>query len=262
MTTEPRTIDQEKIPSSNLTLVSKKGIIKEKLEEALNLLKPTILNVILTFAIFIILLAAVQKLSVATLVAISAYLLIAFLIQPLIVKKTGKKFGNFNFGSSKNQSSIVPTTNNSIVLYTNKKELIGISLLNVEYFTNYVQLNTVWDLFVDEGIHIQDCREGCYLVIRKSVPLKKSKTLVDSATHLIKEMERTILLTKKKFDLEFDNLNLTLVKNQERICMILNLGLYQTKFGDMIELSEEELDYIRKSTKLRSDNQKKEKLLA
>ncbi len=83
---------------------------------------------------------------------------------------------------------------------------------------------------------------------------KKSSDLQERATKLVKEIERTILLMKKKFDIDFENLNLHLVKGQERILLILNIGLEPERFDAFPDISEDEIDYIKNST---MENQEK-----
>ncbi|MHA1123800.1 MAG: hypothetical protein ACTSPC_13470, partial [Candidatus Heimdallarchaeota archaeon] len=144
--------------------------------------------------------------------------------------------------------SLIGSNNQSIILFTKKNFLIGISLLRVEWITNFVNLGSIWDFLQEEGIQIQDCREGCFFVIRKMTDAKKSGDLQEQATKLVKEIERTILLMKKKFDIDFENLNLHLVKGQERILLILNIGLEPERFDAFPDISEEEIDYIKNST--------------
>jgi hypothetical protein len=203
---------------------------------------------VITFIVFVCVLAVSKLLGLTIAVTLGTYLLFSFLLQPILEKGLGKKITSWGFGDSKNKTSLISNNSQSVILLAKKNLLIGISLLSVEWITNFVNLSSIWDFLQNEGIQIQDCREGCFFVIRKKCTIKKSSDLQEQATKLVKEIERTILLMKKKFDIDYENLNLHLVKGQERILMILNIGLDPEKFDAFPDISEEEIDYIKNST--------------
>ncbi len=220
---------------------------KDRLLKILSYLKPTIINALITFTAFIIIIAITKKLGVTVIISIAIYLIISLFVQPLYSDKLRNRFNGFS-SKKKNVPTIIASNNNSIVLLAKNKTLIGISLLKAEWLENYLNLNPIWDLLQQEGVQIQDCREGCFFVIRKNIELKRNDTFQNKAIKLVKEIEKTILLLKKRFDIEYDNLNLYLVKGQEIILTTINLGLYPMKFASNQEISDEDLDYIRTSS--------------
>ncbi|MHA1124755.1 MAG: hypothetical protein ACTSO7_04025 [Candidatus Heimdallarchaeota archaeon] len=225
-----------------------KGITQEKLQRLVEYLKPTVLNIVITIAFFIIGLVITRKIGIAVLFAAVTYLLVAFIVQPLFNGKLGKKIEFFTKKNKTNISSKIETNSKSIVLHKQNSTLIAISLLKVEWFANFVKLHSIWDFLQEEGIQIQDCREGCFFIIKKKAEIKKSKSLQEQAEKLIKDIERSILLTKKIVSVEFDDVDLNLVKGQENIKVILNFGLDPGKFNLYDDLSEEEIDRIRASS--------------
>lgn len=236
-------------PNSSTEISSRLSNIKlkTKLGKAITLLKPTILNSVITFIAFVVVLAITKLLGITIGVTLGTYILASLLLQPIFEKRLGKKLTSFGFGKDKNKISLIGSNNQSIILFTKKNFLVGISLLRVEWITNFVNLSSIWDFLQEEGIQIQDCREGCFFVIRKMTDAKKSSDLQEQATKLVKEIERTILLMKKKFDIDFENLNLHLVKGQKRILLILNIGLEPERFDVFPDISEDDIDYIKNS---------------
>ncbi|MHA1187573.1 MAG: hypothetical protein ACTSXA_11545 [Candidatus Heimdallarchaeota archaeon] len=225
-----------------------KGIIQGKLQQLIEYLKPTVLNIVITIAFFIIGLVITRKIGIAVLFAVVTYLLVAFIVQPLFNGKLGNKIEFLTKKNKANVSSKIETNSKSIVLHKQNSTLIAISLLKVEWFANFVKLHSIWDFLQEEGIQIQDCREGCFFIIKKKAAIKKSKSLQEQAEKLIKDIERSILLTKKIVSVEFDDVDLNLVKGQENIKMILNFGLDPGKFNLYDDLSEDEIDRIRASS--------------
>ncbi|MBK5112827.1 MAG: hypothetical protein KGD59_14370 [Candidatus Heimdallarchaeota archaeon] len=261
MTTEQTTVIENPNMSAEISSNLSSQKLKSKLGKIFAWLKPTILNSVITFIVFICVLAVTKLLGITIAVTFGTYILVSFFLQPILEKGLGKKLNILGFGNSKNKTSLIRSNNQSITLFTKKNFLIGISLLSVEWITNFVNLSSIWDFLQDEGIQIQDCREGCFFVIRKKCAIKKSSDLQEQATKLVKEIERTILLMKKKFDLDYENLNLHLVKGQERILMILNIGLDPEKFDAFLEISEDEIDYIKNSTLEKQEQKLVEKQL-
>ncbi|MHA1354391.1 MAG: hypothetical protein ACTSPK_01130 [Candidatus Heimdallarchaeota archaeon] len=225
-----------------------KGIAQGKLQQLVEYLKPTVLNIVITIAFFIIGLVITRKIGIAVLFAVVTYLLVAFIVQPLFNGKLGNKIEFLTKKNKANVSSKIETNSKSIVLHKQNSTLIAISLLKVEWFANFVKLHSIWDFLQEEGIQIQDCREGCFFIIKKKAAIKKSKSLQEQAEKLIKDIERSILLTKKIVSVEFDDVDLNLVKGQENIKMILNFGLDPGKFNLYDDLSEDEIDRIRASS--------------
>ena len=194
----------------------------------------------------IIVIAITKKLGVSVAASVLVYIVISLIIQPLYGSKLNKRF--IGFSANKNIPAIVKSNNKSLLLITKNKTLIGISLLKADWLDNYLNLNSIWDLLQQEGVQIQDCREGCFFVIRKNIQLKRNDTFQNLAIKLVKEVEKTILLLKKRFEIEYDNLNLYLVKGQENIQSIVNLGLNPMKFSSNQEISDEDLDYLGTTT--------------
>ncbi len=248
MTNDQTTVIEN--PNSSTELSSRLSNIKlkTKLGKAFALLKPTIFNSVITFIVFVIVLSITKLLGITIGVSLGTFILASLLLQPIFEKRLGRKLTGLGFGKAKKKTSLISSNNQSIILFTKKNHLIGISLLSVEWITNFVNLSSIWDFLQEEGIQIQDCREGCFFVIRKMIEAKKSSDLQEQATKLVKEIERTILLMKKKFDIDFENLNLHLVKGQERILLILNIGLEPERFDVFPDISEDEIDYIKNST--------------
>ncbi|NPE07092.1 MAG: hypothetical protein GNW80_02320 [Asgard group archaeon] len=248
MSNEQTTVIENPNPSTEIGSGLSNNKLKAKLGKAIALLKPTIFNSVITFIVFVIVLAITKLLGTTIGVTLGTYILASLLLQPIFEERVGRKLTSFGFGKAKNKTSLISSNNQSIILFTKKNHLIGISLLRVEWITNFVNLSSIWDFLQEEGIQIQDCREGCFFVIRKITDAKKSSDLQEQATKLVKEIERTILLMKKKFDIDFENLNLHLVKGQDRILLILNIGLEPERFDTFPDISEEEFDYIKNST--------------
>lgn len=248
MSNEQTTVIENPNPTTDISSRLSNNKLKAKLGKAIALLKPAIFNSVITFIVFVIVLAITKLLGITIGVTLGTYILASLLLQPIFEKRLGRKVTGFGFGRAKNKTSPISSNNQSIILFTKKNHLIGISLLRVEWITNFVNLSSIWDFLQEEGIQIQDCREGCFFVIRKMTEAKKSSDLQERATKLVKEIERTILLMKKKFDIDFENLNLHLVKGQERILLILNIGLEPERFDAFPDISEDEIDYIKNST--------------
>ena len=221
--------------------------ILEKTRKILANLKPNIFNVIISFVVFLILLLLTQKLGISLLIGFVIYVVIAVLQQPIARSSFGQKFSLSLFDNNKANIEIIDTTSKSTLLLKQNKYLVCIALLKVDWSYSIVPLNGMCDFLQEEGIQIQDCREGCFLIIRKKALMKKINDIENQAKKIIKEIERTILLTKKKFDMEFENMHLQLVKGQEQIITILNLGLLPYKFDVFNEMSEDEFELLRDS---------------
>ncbi|MCK5182946.1 MAG: hypothetical protein KAQ95_01485, partial [Candidatus Heimdallarchaeota archaeon] len=245
MNNEQTTIIENPNPSAEVSSGLSNNKLKVKLGKAITLLKPTIFNSVIAFIVFVFVLTISKLLGITIAVTLGTFILASLLLQPIFEKRLGRKLSGFGFGKAKNKTSLISSNNQSIILFMKKNFLIGISLLRVEWITNFVNLSLIWDFLQEEGIQIQDCREGCFFVIRKMAVTKKSSDLQEQATKLVKEIERTILLMKKKFDIDFENLNLHLVKGQERILLILNIGLEPERFDAFPDISEDEIDYIK-----------------
>lgn len=237
-------IEQQSLTTQNENSFSVKKL-KEKVTKILPYLKPGLINSIISFIAFLITLLVSQKLAISFLITILTYFTISLFFKPIIVEKFGSNLNFPGLSSSKTKTGIIDTTSKSTILVRQDKFLIGIALLKAEWDLNYIRLVNLWDFFQEEGIQIQDCREGCFLVIRKKARFKNSKSIEDDAKKLIKEIERTTLLTRKKFDMEYDNFYLRLVKGQENILTILNLGLAPHKFKIYQEMSEEDFTSLR-----------------
>ncbi len=248
MTNEQTTIIENPNAATDIGSRISNEKLKIRLRNILGNLKPTVVNSVISFIVLIIVLALTKNLGVTIAIVVGIYFIVSFVLQPIFEKGLGRKISSLGFGNSANKTSLIPSNNQSIALFMKKNTLYGISLLSVEWITNFVNLSSIWDFLQDEGIQIQDCREGCFFIIRKKCAIKKSSDLQEQAIKLVKEIERTILLMKKKFDIDFENLNLYLVKGQERILMILNIGLEPERFDTFPELSEDEISHIRNST--------------
>jgi len=225
-----------------------KGINQGKIQQLVEYLKPSVLNILITITFFIIGLVITREVGIAVLFAVVTYLLVAFIVQPLFNGKLGSKIDFFSKKNKANISSKIDTNSKSILLHKHNSTLIAISLLKIEWFANFVKLHSIWDFLQEEGIYIQDCREGCFFIIKKKTELKKSKSIQEQAEKLIKDIERSILLTKKIVSVEFEDVDLNLVKGQENIKIILNFGLELGKFNLYDDLSEDEIERIRSSS--------------
>ncbi|NHJ31733.1 MAG: hypothetical protein FK732_02615 [Asgard group archaeon] len=248
MSNEQTTVIDNQNPSTEISSSLSNNKLKAKFGKVIAMLKPTIFNFATTFIVFVIVLAVTKLLGISIIVALGIYVCTSLFLQPLFEKSFSKKLNSLGFKNSKNNTSLITSNNQSIILYVKKNLLIGISLLRVEWIENFVNLSSIWDFLQEEGIQIQDCREGCFFVIRKKNHIKKSSDLQEQAIKLVKEIERTILLMKKKFDIDFENLNLHLVKGQDKLLMILNIGLELERFDTFPDISEDEIDYIKNST--------------
>ncbi len=237
-------IEQQSLTTNNENNSSVKRL-KDKMTEILPYLKPDLINSIISFMVFLIILLISQKLLISFLITILTYLTISLFVKPVIVEKFGSNLNFPGFSSSKTKTGIIDTTSKSTILIRQDKFLVCLALLKVEWDLSYIRLVNLWDFFQEEGIQIHDCREGCFFVIRKKGRFKNSKSIEDDAKKLIKEIERTTLLTRKKIDLEYDNFHLRLVKGQKNILMILNLGLAPNKFKIYQEMSEEDFSSLR-----------------
>ncbi|NHK33035.1 MAG: hypothetical protein FK730_16930 [Asgard group archaeon] len=234
---------------------------KQRMKKGLSFLKPTSANIIVTFITFIVLLAISRNLILSVLICACIYLIVAFLIQPLLQKKFGKNFKVISLKANKDLPELISSNNKSVILYIQKKTLNAIALLRVEWLANIINLNQIWHFLQKEDIQIQDCREGCFLVVRKTMQLKSNKGLEDEAKKLVKLIERTIQLTKKKFDIEYENISLRLVKGQEIVQTILLLGLASGKFINGIEQNPDDYSYL-KNNSLYIQNQKLEEQIS
>jgi len=261
MTNEQTTIIENPNTTAEISNRFSSNKLKIKLTNIFVNLKPTVVNSVLTFIVFVIVLALTKLLGITIAITVGTYLIASLVLQPIFEKGFGKKINNLGFGNSANKTSHVKSNNQSIALFMKKNTLIGISLLNVEWITNFVNLSSIWDFLQDEGIQIQDCREGCFFIIRKKCSIKKSSDLQEQATKLVKEIERTILLMKKKFDIDFENLNLHLVKGRERILTILNIGLEPERFDTFTEMSEDDIAYIKNSSLENQEQEMEERQL-
>jgi len=243
--------------TENITLLpetSKKATLKSRLAKIISHLKPAFLNILLSFVALLITLAFSQRLLLALVVALGAYLSSIFLVQPFI---KNKQFYSFLQNPFKRRYSLprkLPTNNQTVILYLEEKTLTAISLLKAKWFDTQISLRFLWDFFMEEGIFIQDCREGCYIIIQKQQKITSSTPLQEEATKLVKEIEKTVYLTKRKFELSFDNIILKLVKGQEEIKTILHLGLSPEKFLAPHELAEEEILAIKRDSLTHSDH--------
>ncbi len=237
-------IEQQSLITNNENSFSAKKL-KEKIIKILPYLKPGLINSIISFIVFLIILLISQKLMISFLFTILAYFTISLFVKPVIVDKFGSNLNFPGLSRSKNKTGIIDTTSKSTILVRQDRFLVCIALLKVEWDLSYIRLVTLWDFFQEEGIQIHDCREGCFFVIRKKARFKNSKSLEEDAKKLIKEIERTTLLTRKKFDMEYDNFHLRLVKGQKNILTILNLGLAPHKFKIYQEMSEEDFASLR-----------------
>lgn len=219
--------------------------IKLKLMKFLSYIKPNIFNIILTFIAFLLSLLVTQKLGISILIAVIAYFLFSLLLHPLVKSKIGAKFNIQSLSRRTNRISPVTTTSQKVVLTSLNNQLIAIAVLQLDWTSGFIPLNTLWDYFESENIQIQDCKEGCFLIIRKKITLKKVGNIQDQVTKLMSEVEKTVLLTIKKFELEFDFVQIKLVKGQDRILTIMNLGLAPEKFTTFEEMSEEDFESLR-----------------
>ena len=113
---------------------------KEKLKKGLSYLKPTFVNIIVTFVTFIVLLAITKNLILSLLVSVGIYLIVAFLVQPLLKSKFGKNFKVISLKTENGLPEMVISNNKSVILYAQKKTLLAIALLRVEWLTNIINL--------------------------------------------------------------------------------------------------------------------------
>ena len=235
-------IEQQTITNNNSSFSWKK--VKERTMKILPFIKPNLINSIVSFVVFLVTLLVTKKLGISLLATVLTYLVLSLLIRPLFEEKFGANLKLPTLSNTKAKSSYLETTSKSAILVKQDRYLIGIALMKAEWDMSYIRIVNLWDFCLKEGIQIQDCREGCYLVARKKALLKRGKSLAEEAKKLLKELERTTLLTRKKFDMEFDNFNLQLIKGQEEILTILNLGLAPNKFNIYQEMSEEDVESL------------------
>jgi hypothetical protein len=221
--------------------------INTKIKAGLALLKPSILNIFTTFITFLLSIVLLRKIGLAALFAAIAYLLVAFFVQPFFSEKLNKEFLSLNLKGTKAVPSFLPTTSNSIILMKQEQQLVAIALLKITLTADYLPLGKIWDFLEQEGIQIQDCLEGVHLIIRKTTKIKWKKPLQEAALQLQTKVQRTVTLTMKKFDLYFSDSNIQLVNHPEKMRDILYFGLAHDKFMSNREMSEEELEYIRRS---------------
>ncbi|NHJ87537.1 MAG: hypothetical protein FK734_18900 [Asgard group archaeon] len=226
---------------------SKKDL-KNKVVKIISFLKPTVISAISTFVLFLIILGITKNFIYAILASSILYLVFAFILHPLIKRKFGKELKQLTVKGGTSKITIIPSNNKSILLFLQNRRLLGISILRADWGDFYVDLEPIWDFLQEEGIHIQDCREGCYLIIRKYTDVKNINNLQEQASKLAKEVEKTILLVKKKSELEFNNFILFLVKDQQAIQNILQLGLAPEKFAQLSELTEDDIDYFKNNS--------------
>ncbi|NHJ41056.1 MAG: hypothetical protein FK731_13575 [Asgard group archaeon] len=225
-----------------------KNDFKTKIKKSISFLKPTILNVIITLTVFIIILAILRNFSISLIASICVYFIIAFVIQPLFHDKLGNSQKVISLKRNNSFPEIITSNNKTILLYVKNKTLIAIALLRVEWLANFINLNQIWNFLQREGIQIQDCREGCFLIIRKKTAVKSNNNLNEEAKKLVKSIERTIQLTKKKFEIEYENISLRLVKEQDMIQTILFLGLASDKFISPSEIISEDFSFLKDDT--------------
>lgn len=223
--------------------------VKTKINKYLPYIKPNLINVLLTFLVLIILITVTKKIGLTAIISVISYFIFAILVNPFVKIKVFSKL-NFSLANKRNAISVLNSTNNKMILLTDNKYFLGISLIKLEWTNNFISLNSIWDFLQEENLQLQDCREGSFMVVRKKIPRKRTKNLQEQVTELTKEMEKTILLIKKKFEIEFDFFQLKLVKGKKNILTILNLGLSVEKFKIIPELSEEEFDNIREESKI------------
>ncbi len=238
------TNEQTVTTSENLVLLSdtaKATSFRLKLKKALAKLKPNFVNVLLTFIAFLISLLASKNLTLTLVITLGVYLGTVFLVQPLLKNHQMKVFLQNPFKRSFSTPRELPVKSQTVLLYQSEKTLYAISLLRVDWFEKELSLKLLWDYFPEEGISIQDCQEGCFLIIKKQDEGGSISNLQEKATKLVKELEKTIILTKRKFELSFGNVMLKLVKGQEQIKMILHLGLSPENFITPPQMSEEDL---------------------
>ncbi|HUT81169.1 MAG TPA: hypothetical protein VMZ29_08195 [Candidatus Bathyarchaeia archaeon] len=241
-------IEVETALQSDITSRFTKKELKIKTAKIISLLKPTIVSALTTFTAFLIILGFSKNFLYALLGSITVYLIFAFILHPLIKNKLGKNLSLLSLKREPNKITVISSNNKSILLSLQNRRLLGISILRADWGDFYIDLEPIWDFLQEEGIHIQDCREGCFLIIRKYADVKNINNLQEHAAKLAKELEKTILLTKKKLDHEFNNLALFLVKDQEKIQNILQLGLASEKFSQLNEFTEDDIDYFRNNS--------------
>ncbi|MBN1330621.1 MAG: hypothetical protein JXA54_14200 [Candidatus Heimdallarchaeota archaeon] len=242
--TEPDRTTLQTDFSSNFS----KKELKNKTKEIISLLRPTIVSVLTTFIIFLIILGVSKNFLFALLGGLIIYLGFAFILQPLIKKKFGKNLTQLALKREPGKITFISSNNKSILFSLQNRRLLGISILRADWGDFYIDLEPIWDFLQEEGIHIQDCREGCYLIIRKYVDVKNTNNIQEQASKLAKEIEKTILLAKKKSEHEFNNFALFLIKDQQKILTILQLGLAPEKFSQLNELTEDDIAYIRNNS--------------
>lgn len=190
-------------------------------------------------------LVILRTFSISMIVAIGVYLIIALIIQPIFHDKIGKSQEVISLKRDNGLPEMVSSNNKTVILHIQNKTLVAIALLRVEWLTNFINLNQIWHFLQRESIQIQDCREGCFLVIQKKTKLKSTNDIQDEAKKLVKSIERTIQLTKKKFEIEYENISLRLVKGQSMIQTILFLGLASDKLITSSELSSDDYSYLK-----------------
>jgi hypothetical protein len=221
--------------------------IKLKVKKYLHYFKPNLVNILLTFITFLLLIIITRKLGLTFIITFISYLLFAILVSPFLEKNFLSKF---NFISSKKETtSLLKSTSNKILFFSNNKYLRGLSLLKLEWTANIAYLNRMWDFLMEENLQLQDCKEGCFIIIKKKIQIIKTKNLQEAVFELTKEIEKTALLIKKKFEMEYDFFQIKLVKGQENILTILNLGQSIDKFNQIPELSEDDFEDIREESK-------------
>ncbi|MBD3193062.1 MAG: hypothetical protein GF308_20665 [Candidatus Heimdallarchaeota archaeon] len=219
---------------------------RKKLANIWAIIKPTIFNTVITFIAFIIALFVVQKLLLPSLIALITYGFLVFIIQPLFGEKI-QKIITALFGNSREIVRLIRTKNDSLLLQEVDNSLVAISLLQVTSLAYPVKLRYLWDFLKEEGIFIQDCLEGCFLIIKKKAKKRGRKNLQELSLQLVKEVHKTIIRTVKRFELEYQTIDLQLVRGEERILTIINLGLTPEKFSLVQEMPKEDIDYLRDS---------------
>lgn len=234
-----------------------KKSLKIRLRKLWNTLQPSLFTVIMTFTVFFITLLIVKTMVIPSLVAIMTYGFLVFIVQPLFGERI-KKVVEAIFGRNREIVRLIKTKNDSVIIQQIDNSLIAISLLQVTALAYPVELRYLWDFLQEEEIFIQDCLEGCFLIIKKKTKKIPTKNLQELAVEVVKAVHQTIIRTIKRFELEYENIDLKLVRGQERILAILNLGLSPEKFSFVQEMPEEDLAYLRKPHLVPDDEDEEE----
>ncbi|MEA2071392.1 MAG: hypothetical protein U9O98_08890 [Asgard group archaeon] len=249
------TSNQSKINQSSETSLRdttktiQKNKVEKRIKKILIKLKPTFLLLILSFGTFLGVLVITHLLGVSIFCGLFVYIIAGLVFQPFLSEKFGFSF-NALIPTIKKQPQFLQTTSKKLLLFEANSKLIGFVILRITNLIDWVFLSEYCSFFQKEGIIIQDCLEGCFLIIRKEI--KKTTPLVDVVEKLCNSLTHSAVLTKKHFCLKNPELELHLVEDLQLLQEILFLGLSFDNFSKEKMLTKEQVRYLQKSPFLHS----------